>query len=110
MSAFTISHRTPEDGAGKFAHGDGAAFGQQTRQGRLAASLRSWPTNASPPRRKEPMNPSDIRGDDIIVTASTFLCTVSKRPLPHFQLGNQIAARRSTLLAWIDAEDGSRLG
>ena len=106
MSALMVSHRPPVDGAGKYAHG--AAFGQQTGQSRLAASLRSLPMNASPPRREEPMNPSDIRGDDIIVAASTSLCTVSKQSLPHFRLGNQIAARRSTLPAWIDAEDGSR--
>lgn len=29
-----------------------------------------------------------------------------KRPLPHFRLGNQIAARRSTLLAWIEEQEG----
>ena len=56
------------------------------------------------------MNPPDILGDDIIVTASTSLCTVSKQSLPHFRLGNRIGSRRSTLLAWIDAEDGSRHG
>ena len=108
MSAPMVSHRLPMDGAGKYDHG--AAFGQQTGQGRFAASLGACPTNASPPRRAEPMNPPDILGDDIIVAASTSLCTISKRPLPHFRLGNQIAARRSTLPAWIDAEDGSRLG
>ncbi len=31
---------------------------------------------------------------------------VCKRPLPHFRLGNQIAARRSTLLAWIEEQEG----
>jgi hypothetical protein len=42
-------------------------------------------------RRKEPMNPPDILGDD--VTASTFLCTISKQSLPLFlRLGSQIAA------------------
>jgi hypothetical protein len=39
-----------------------------------------------------------------------YLRSVGKRLLPHFRLGNQIAARRSTLPAWIDAEDGFRLG
>jgi hypothetical protein len=29
-----------------------------------------------------------------------------KRPLPHFRLGNQIAARRSTILAWIEEQEG----
>jgi hypothetical protein len=48
-------------------NGDGVAFGQQTRQSRLAAFLGAWPMNASPPRRAEPMNPPDILGDDIIV-------------------------------------------
>jgi hypothetical protein len=28
-----------------------------------------------------------------------------KRPLPHFRLGNQIAARRSTILAWIEEQE-----
>lgn len=29
-----------------------------------------------------------------------------KRPLPHFRLGSQIAARRSTILAWIEEQEG----
>lgn len=29
-----------------------------------------------------------------------------KRPLPHFRLGSQIAARRSTILAWIEQQEG----
>jgi len=28
-----------------------------------------------------------------------------KRPLPHFRLGSQIAARRSTILAWIEQQE-----
>ncbi len=28
-----------------------------------------------------------------------------KRPLPHFRLGNQIAARRSTILNWIEEQE-----
>lgn len=28
-----------------------------------------------------------------------------KRPLPHFRLGSQIAARRSTILAWIEEQE-----
>jgi hypothetical protein len=31
-----------------------------------------------------------------------------KRPLPHFRLGSQIAARRSTILAWIEQQEGRR--
>jgi hypothetical protein len=47
------------------------------------------------------MNPPDILGDDIIVTAFTSLCTVSKRRLPHFRLGNQIGGRKFTPADWI---------
>jgi hypothetical protein len=35
-----------------------------------------------------------------------YLVTSCKRPLPHFRLGNQIAARRSTILAWIEEQEG----
>jgi hypothetical protein len=31
-----------------------------------------------------------------------YRCSVAKLRLPHFRLGSQIAARRSTLLAWIE--------
>ena len=37
-----------------------------------------------------------------------YLCTVAKRPLPHFRLGSQLAARRSTLLRWIAAQEYGR--
>ena len=37
-----------------------------------------------------------------------YLCTVAKRPLPHFRLGSQLAARRSTLLRWIAAQEHGR--
>lgn len=33
-----------------------------------------------------------------------------KRPLPHFRLGSQIAARRSTILAWIEQQEALRHG
>jgi hypothetical protein len=33
-----------------------------------------------------------------------------KRPLPHFRLGSQIAARRSTILAWIEQQEAHRHG
>jgi hypothetical protein len=39
-----------------------------------------------------------------------YLRSVSKRPLPHFRPGNRIGSRLSTLPAWIDADDSSRLG
>jgi len=35
-----------------------------------------------------------------------YLVTRCKWPLPHFRLGNQIAARRSTILAWIEEQEG----
>jgi hypothetical protein len=34
-----------------------------------------------------------------------YLVTSCKHPLPHFRLGNQIAARRSTILAWIEEQE-----
>ena len=37
-----------------------------------------------------------------------YLCTVAKRRLPHFRLGSQLAARRSTLLRWIAAQEYGR--
>ena len=37
-----------------------------------------------------------------------YLCAVAKRRLPHFRLGSQLAARRSTLLAWIAAQEYGR--
>jgi hypothetical protein len=33
-----------------------------------------------------------------------------KRPLPHFLLGSQIAARRSTILNWIEQQEAGRYG
>ena len=39
-----------------------------------------------------------------------YLTHAAKCRLPSFRLSSQITARRRTLLAWIDAEDGSRLG
>ena len=35
-----------------------------------------------------------------------YLCTRSKRPLPHFRLGSRIATRRSTLMDWIALQEG----
>lgn len=35
-----------------------------------------------------------------------YLCTRSKRPLPHFRLGHRIATRRSTLMDWIALQEG----
>ena len=35
-----------------------------------------------------------------------YLCTRSKRPLPHFRLGNRVATRRSTLMDWIALQEG----
>lgn len=34
-----------------------------------------------------------------------YRCSVAKLRLPHFRLGNQIAARRSTLIAWIAQQE-----
>lgn len=37
-----------------------------------------------------------------------YLTTQSKRKLPWFRLGSQIAARRSTIMAWIENQEGWR--
>jgi hypothetical protein len=37
-----------------------------------------------------------------------YRCSVAKLRLPHFRLGSQLAARRSTLVAWIAAQEGRR--
>lgn len=37
-----------------------------------------------------------------------YLCTSTKRPLPHFRLGARIATRRSTLMDWIALQEGFR--
>ena len=68
----------------------------------------------------------DILADDLIVGAADlarflfgsdeqrfqrriyYLCGVAKRRLPHFRLGSQLAARRSTLVAWIEAQEYGR--
>ena len=73
----------------------------------------------------DPQSP-DTLADDLIVGAADlahfifgsherrfqrrvyYLCTVAKRPLPHFRLGSQIAARRSTIIRWIAAQEYGR--
>ena len=35
-----------------------------------------------------------------------YLTTQSKRRLPWFRLGSQIAARRSSIMTWIEAQEG----
>lgn len=37
-----------------------------------------------------------------------YLTTQSKRRLPWFRLGSQIAARRSSIMTWIEAQEGWR--
>jgi len=37
-----------------------------------------------------------------------YLTTQSKRQLPWFRLGSQVAARRSSIIAWIEAQEGWR--
>lgn len=72
------------------------------------------------------MSAPDTLSDDIIVGAAElarfiygsdeprfqrriyYLCTMSKRSLPHFRLGSKLAARRSTLIAWIARQEGFR--
>jgi len=39
-----------------------------------------------------------------------YLTTRSKRKLPWFRLGSQIAARRSSIMAWIEAQEGFHHG
>lgn len=39
-----------------------------------------------------------------------YLTTQSKRQLPWFRLGSQIAARRSSIMTWIEAQEGFHHG
>jgi hypothetical protein len=33
------------------------------------------------------------------------LCNGTKRPIPHFRVGSKLAARRSTLRAWVSEQE-----
>lgn len=37
-----------------------------------------------------------------------YLCTASKFRLPHFRLGFKLAARKSAIRGWIEAQEGWR--
>jgi hypothetical protein len=72
------------------------------------------------------MSAPDTLADDLIVGAAAlarflfgsdeqrhqrkiyYLTHTAKARLPHFRLGNQIAARRSTLIAWVEQQERMR--
>lgn len=72
------------------------------------------------------MTAPDTLADDLIIGAAAlarflfgsdeprfqrriyYLTHTAKCRLPHFRIGSQIAARRSTLLKWIEQQEGGR--
>jgi hypothetical protein len=72
------------------------------------------------------MTAPDTLADDILIGAAAlahflfgsdeerlrrrvyYLTHTAKCRLPHFRIGNQLAARRSTLVAWIAAQEARR--